>query len=673
MTDYGADFFGAKPAPAPSGPDYGQQFFEPATGTEQPIREFAAGNPNWTQRARAAMNLTDEGRVQSIRDMGYEARQTSGGLFYRKPGTNEWRPWDGPGWEGMADVADLAGVGVEAAPSVIGGALAGPVGAIGGAMVGNVGRQALSADEMGAFERVKEVGKAGLYAGAAEGVGAGVAGLIRGAGPQRQIGRVMDRRAMTPKGARGRQAEEFMQVGLTPAQRADDQGLRSLEAVVKNLPSTAGRADDLYQKQMTEGLRKLQREINKATGIPLTPGGMRFKYRGFGDHVGAVDDAFQKSVAQIRNSRRRAWDTNMQMAEDIVGKNERIFDVTPVVKEMRSIMAEGQAPGLGPINEPLYKQIKSIADELEKSGGQLSVSEMNRYLSRWGKIARSGGSLGQDIERAEARMVGGRVMGSLNKVLDEFLKANEETPLEGVVNHVRAARDAWKSHSEALGELESSVVGRMFGKDAAKSPEELARSIARMDQSHVRATVRLLENADPGIAQRVKGIMLEDAMIKAGAPKTEAMPTEIAYEFSPRKFVTAMRQSGAWEAMTPKERTDFGLMVSWFDRVARQGMDVGSRTAPMEMAKNVVSVMAMGIPSPGMIRDVAMSAIGAKKIASLMEDSVARRAAFTLAKEPSVGGKISERGLKAAAFLAERWGLSGGVEPASPTSTAPTQ
>lgn len=643
----------------------------PARGDEQPIKQFAEGNPNWTERALAAINLTPEGQMETARKMGYDVRSRAEGSFlYRRPGTKEWRPWDGSEFEGLPDVADVAGDVVEVGPSIIGGAMLGPLGAVGGAALGNIGRQAVGDDPLTTRGRVFELGKSAAMAAVAEGGGALLSGIMRGAGPQRQVKGVMDRRAASRVGQEGRVAERFMNVGMTPAQRADDPGLRSMEAVVKHLPSTATRAENLYQRQLKASVRRLQQEVDRAIGLPLTRQSSRIFYRKSSDHIHAVNEAFVKSQAEIRAARRHAWDQHMGQAQALVGE-ARVFDATPILDELGQIVKEGQAPGLEPINERLYSQVARIAEGLEATGGMLSLGELNAYLKRWGNIARGRGSLAADLAHGEQRHVGARVMGALDRVMQDFVAEAGNTPYAAAVPHLQNARATWSSHSGALDELSGSVVGQLFGRESMKSPEEIAKRLAGMDQTHTRETIRLLENADPNISLRVKGIMLDDALVKAGAPRSADMPSRIATDFSPKKFISAMRSSGVWSAMEPLERHQFGLIVTYFDRIAKQGLDVGSRTAPLDMAKQAMT-FSTGLPPLSAVRDVAIAALGAKKIATLMEDSVARGHAFTMAQEMSRSGKVTERALKSALFLAQRWGLSSTTSsvgtPATPMS-----
>lgn len=542
-------------------------------------------------------------------------------------------------------VADIAGnvAGVIAGPGQVMRAPKGVIGAIKqGAATGAI--YGFGQGEGGALER----GKSAIV-GAGIGTGTGAlfgtaAEAINKFRPKNVSANYVNKQyAQSPMAADSAQLSKELGQVYTPGQATGSRSLLTMEGLVRRHPASADKMAAFDQKQLDVSLKNLEANLNRLAANPSGPEATG----------GAVSKAFDKVVNNAVTLRRKtatadfgevdrlvasergriAEEASKKYAADLAAveaaksahasrvreaidkqrnaggsvvlptppnivipkpptQTNRLGIVAPekLSAEIDDIIETFSAPGGGDASQALALRAKRLKASLPKDGEKLTASQTQRLLQIYGQASAGTGAIFKDLDTAQQRLIAGRLQKALFDDVGAAAEGMDQA--SAIAKALTKARDNYRQNSQAINELEKSVLGRLFGAEYEKAPERIAQTIKNMKPSELRQSMDILNKADPVTSQSVKRYLVEDALATAGyAPRGPAPQAQVAGEdvFSPAKFLTAIRKSPVWASFDPIERKGMEQAVRDLERISfRAGTD-GSPTAPLNIALGILS------------------------------------------------------------------------------------
>lgn len=549
-------------------------------------------------------------------------------------------------------VADIAGniTGTIAGPGKI---LKGAKGAIGlikqGAAVGAI--YGLGQGEGGAGERLESAAE-GAALGAGTGAAFGAASKAYNKFRPANVGAnyVNKQFATSPMAADSTRLTKDLGQTYTPGQATGSKSLLTIEGLVRRHPASADMMAAFDAEQMDKSLNNLVTNLDRLHANPSGP-------EATGNLVSkSFDDVFSKAVNVRRTTasndfgkvdelanREKTRVGSKAMAEyeatvaRITGENEsslanskasvanqfakgkgapimspqvnlqkipappaepgRVGIVSPnnLRAEIDKVIEDFSAPGGGDPAASLVARATRLKASLPKNDGQLSASQTQRLLQIYGNASNGTGAIFKDLDTAQQRLIAKRLQNGLLADVDDAVAGGGHAG--EIVTALKTARDNYRSNSAAIGDLEKSVLGRLFGGDYEKSPERVAQAVKNMKPSELQQSMKILSQADPKTSQAVKRYLVEDALNTAGVNPTSGAPQpQIAGEtmFSAPKFLTAIRKSSVWNSFDAVERKNMETAVRDLERISYRAGTDGSPTAPLLFAWEVAKAMGGG-------------------------------------------------------------------------------
>lgn len=605
----------------------------------------------YLERAGASVKMTPQGETSYYEGLGYKvATDRNGKIFLLDKKTNEWFPADSPNLN-LHDIADTAGSAIQLGAEVVGARGGKAIGAATGGGLGNLARQAVSSvlpgeDQMTLGQRAGAVATDTALAGAGQ---AGVNTALKLADkvrPGNFAARYVDKQYQIPFAKESEAISAKTGQQYTPGQATGSKGLLTIEGLIRRHPLSADKMAEFDAKQLDNSLSNLNQTLDSMSAGSSVEGlGTR------------VSDAFDSVLNKATKIRRDTAKADFGEVDKLSGA-KGVVKPDNLLAEIDRLTEEFRVPGGGDASAALVGRLQSIKQELMKNAGVktresglldasgkpiisktetapkvLTANETQRLLQVYGDALRGTGAIFQDLGTAQQRMIAGKLRDAVMRDVDA---AASGTGAEAkVAGALKTARDNYRANSQAIDNLQSSVLGRMFGGTYDKAPERIAGALSNMKPTELRESFAILTKADPGAAQAVKRHLVEGALIKAGLPASANVPAAqvgSAQMFSPAKFLTAIRKSPIWDVADANERGDLTIAVRDLERLSNRAGTDGSPTAPLQFAWETVKAMGGGALSlsPTRMAKTAIAATLPSRAARLITDPAGRKALRTL-------------------------------------------
>lgn len=589
--------------------------------------ETSEGSP-FFERVGLSIKKTPQGKksyLEAKYGSGNVSTLPTGGFVVREPG-KDWRVVDEPGFT-VGDIADIAGPTIEAAPAVLAGISLTPLGpevsvpgVAGAAASGNILRQSLSgmlpgSDEMGIGQRVADVaisyglGAAGQYG--AEKIGRGIEAVR----PHNVIARTVQKSMLNPYARQGARLERSLGIRFSPGQKTGAKSQLTLEGLARRHPVSADKVQAFDEQQVNTAykfIRGLQSKASPKGGGPVTTGA-------------EVSKGFHMNLDSALSARSFQWAKDFKPVISAAG-DHKIMPLNSTRNAIRGIIDDFDVPGGGDATASLVTRLKGMLGELDKP---LSAKQTQRLLQIYGKAVRGQGQLFKDIDKGQQREVGRRVFSALQKDLDDFAEGGVQG--NKIVSALRTARANWKQNSQAIDDLENSVLGRLFGGKYDPAPEAIADKFLRMRGTEISEAARILDQSNPDAMNMIRSHMIEVALRKA-APAATA--EQVA--FSPAKFNSFLRSHSEQfmsAFLSGKKNAQLGQLKQAYEalnRLAYRAGTEGSPTAPLLLAWDMAK-SAFTFNPVGLARNTA-AIVAPRRIAELMSTESGRQALITITK-----------------------------------------
>lgn len=655
------------------------------------VVEISSGEAPFGVRAAASIPPTEEGRLNYLKSVygednvrvvrrspllqGSDEEQ----IFIRDPNVSDkFFPFDSSKITLADFTADLTGAAIATIPTLLVGATARNVAAAeaAGAAARQVVAEALPGETgMSLGERAADIAISAGIGGASQGVvnlGARVFDALR---PSNILARRVRKAEGTEFAREGRELSEETGIALTLGQETGDQAALMAEGLARRDLVSGEDIFEFEQRQLTAAANRLAGTLDQVS-----------PERGLLEIGESVSKAYNDAVENAFELRRRQADVDFRAVSEL-SRGRPVVPSRNLQSEIDTIIAELHVPGAGDATARVVNQARRLLSSLQESGEALTADQTNRLLQIYTSAQRGTGTLFRDMDKAQSRLVAGRLKDALIRDLDEAAEAGESE----VVQALKLARDRYRVNTEAINELGDSVLARAIG-SGTRAPEAIAEKFLRMRPSEIRASMRLLDQISPDAASAVRRSYLDAAIVNA----RDLVPTRTqarAVRFSAAKFLKAMPDADTLLAAgyTKAELAEIESTVKILERIAFKALE-GSPTAPIGLAwdslTGVFQVATVGgaaaattFAFTGSVGQAATAgaaaglvagaragfrAFAARKIARAISTPEGRQALRTLSET----GPMTRKGLQAMATISALTGTDLGFGFTQPSSEA---
>jgi hypothetical protein len=399
-----------------------------------------------------------------------------------------------------------------------------------------------------------------------------------------------------------------------------------------------------------------------------------------GRNFGArVERKFQQVMGDINSGtgllgkRKVQADADFKLAEAEGGK----IYLKNTLTKLNQLIQEFDVPGAGGTATQLVKELRDMHASLMTgstnaldaiaasnsrfssaqggTGGALTPMQLQKNLERWGEAAKGTNKLFTDaVDRASEKGPAKALFSALNRDLDEAIKEGGQGALA-----LRKARDNYAKMTRDITQVRETMLGKLFGGSETPTIEAIETKFMQMAPSEIKATMRVLNQADPRAEQALQSFWLrrqiESARIPGQAGSTEFVPAKLLDMISggrgPQKSVTNREVFDAvFTSKEMKEQVMLGLNA--VQRIMVNNTRTSGRT--VSRLRNLAHVLAtrdIGFASrlttellaPGMVTKYLMDPAGVKALSTLAQPYNDARAAAALMQL----GNIAMRGMEA--------------------------
>lgn len=589
---------------------------------------------DYYDRGGASIKMTPSGVVNYLSERygkGNVATDANGATYIRDPEKNEFYPLDSNAINMKDFTADMVGPGLEAGPvAASGGILA----AIGGGAIGSGIRQGLSYmmggdDELSLTDRAVSAGTNMALSGTGEALFRGGAAIRDAVRPGNVAARYTQRAMNTPEGQIGQRLERAG-VPLSVGEMTLDPNILQVEGMLRRNVGSMDSVRMLDQRQLNWATRELQGLMDRISANPQSI-----------EQVGdAVNTTFRRAVDQAVVLRRNQARSDFARVNSAAGQRAFIQPQN-TVGVLDELINRYSTPGGGDRTAALATRLQSVRASMAQPR---SAVEVQRLMEVYGDAAQGTGSVFRDIDRAQEQMIAGQVVRALDQ---DLATAASQPGVDAITaNELQIARQNYAQNSQPIDDLRRSVLGQFLGNRTGEiAPSEVFNRLKGMDAPSLARSFRLLQTADPEIAQTVKRGFLEDAFRAAYEPTDQALVRlglDAQQPFSAKRFAQTIKKSPAWELMQGQERQDAEVILTGLGRMA-QKMGEGSPTAPLLWAKSLVTNVAKTLTlDTSAAAELAVSVLAPRRAAQLLMTQDGRQALLTVASPNPVPRKAAQ-------------------------------
>lgn len=544
------------------------------------------------------------------------------------------------------------------------------------ALTKNIGTQIVStAAGAGAAGATRESG-GGPAAQLAAGLGAGVgipmaAQLAKGIIPN-MLARSIKKSEATPFAAEGERLAEQTGIDLSLGSRTGNKQMLALENVARQYPATSDRVQNIDVRTANQAIERVKYLADKISSNKLDPDELgrqiETTVKTAAQKIDKIRDDFATVdygiVRQIAGNRPVVKLNNfVDELKTIIGDYENVAgsDAQKIVAQARAAVnritgvIEQGAP-TRKIETPKGYGIKLYGTPTIKGTMDNTIDEAMKTRSFYGKAAKGGANVFEDVHPNTNRTLAARLFGAVNR---DFEQAGETVggPLKQALD---IANKNYRKNSQSIEFLEKSAIGKLVGDDlidaamsgattSTTAGEEIVKRIAGLHPSTRATSIEILNRWNPQLVKDLKANVLQDALDYGMAiPPSVKGASQVPLSFN--RFLSALGSTKvSFEknlksyGFTPKEINDIRDTAS---AVMRAGDKTGFNYSNTEVARQsleIAGALGHGVatgatwgPVAGMramttaVINIAGKRIGLNKVADAMESEAGRRALRTV-------------------------------------------
>lgn len=446
-------------------------------------------------------------------------------------------------------------------------------------------------------------------------------------------------------------------IPLTLAQTTGNRGQLIMEGVARRNPVTAQQFSEFENKtQLPAAVNRLKQIMSNLGPGPASPA--RFGVQ--------VNDAFDDVVNKAVTSRRAQATADFGAVKELSG-GKPIIPTKNLAAEIKAIVDDFDAPLGGDASAELAEKAKALLRQITQQGEErysgfsfdkpitrepgvtslknLTATEAERLLEIYGKASAGKGAIFKDLDTAQQRSIGGRLVRALLSDLDEAAK----NPDAGkAAEALLTARQNYATGSKRITEVEESVIGRFLGGRFDKDPYKIADFVMKQSPTELAQTFSVLNKSNPDLIIGARKLVLQNALESAEPAASQQVAG--GAKFSPSKFVSALPDERKMAILfgSSNEAANIRQTVSVLERIKDRAGTDGSPTAPLMMAFDLAK--GLFTLNPRAVVGVATGVLTPKAIAAAALTPKGRAAIMTLSKTDIP----KQEAARAAAYLLEQ-------------------
>lgn len=540
----------------------------------------------------------------------------------------------------------------------------------------NMGSQiAASGASGGAAGATRESG-GGPLAQLAAGLGAGVGVPVgiqaaRGVIPN-MIAKSVSKSDSTPFAAEGERVARETGIDISLGARTGNKQVLALENAARQYGPTADRVQNIDVRTANQAIERVKYLADKISSNKTNP-----------DELGKQIESTVKAAAQkIDTLRSNVANIEYGVVREIAG-NKPVVKLNNFVDELRSIVGDFEnvagsdaqkivAQARAAINRvtgvmeqgvperviqtPRGNGIKLFGTPTIKGTLDNTIDEAMKTRSFYGKAAKGGANVFEDVHPNTNRTLAARLFGAINR---DFEQTSETIggPLKAALDK---ANKSYKNYSQSLEYLEKSAIGKLVGDDLVDSAmsgsaisttagEEIVKRIAGLHPSTRATSIEILNRWNPALVKDLKASVLQDALdFGMSIPPSAKGASQVPLSFN--RFLSAL---GSTKVSFEKNLKSYGFTSREIDdirdtavAIMRAGDKTGFNYSNTEVAKQTLEIagtlghsVATGAtwgPMAGLRAmgtgaiNIAGKRMGLNKIADAMESEAGRKALRTI-------------------------------------------
>lgn len=535
------------------------------------------------------------------------------------------------------------------------------------ALAVNLGTQAgASVAGSGAAGVTREMGGgpgSQLAAGLLGGVALPMAGQAATRAVPNMIAKSVAKSEATPFAKEGERLANETGIDLTLGQRSGNKLALNMENAARQYPPLADRVQDIDVKIANQAIQRVEKIADTISKTKTAPAELGTQ----------MEDTVKTAALKLDTMRDSMAGRDYGKVRELAG-DKPVIKLSRFVDELRSIVDEYKnVPGSDA--QKAATQAQAAIDRITgtttpaQSGGKVistegaplmpgsaaktgtidnTISEAMRARRFYGKAARGGANVFEDIAPDMNRTLAARLFGAINKDFDE-----SATNAGGALRQaLDTANGNYKKVSQSLEYLEKSAIGKMVGEDlvdaalsgtkiSSTAGEAIVNKLMSSHPSTRKTAIDILEKHNPQLAKDTRAFVLRDALDKAmSLPPSVKGASQIP--LSTNRFISALQGD---KVSFSKQLESYGFggdeikdIMSTVQAMARAGDRTGFNSSGTNVQGQAMEIAgAMGAAATGNIKGAASKAlsiggkyIGLSKFADAMESAKGRAAIRTL-------------------------------------------
>lgn len=521
----------------------------------------------------------------------------------------------------------------------------------------NIGTQTTAAAAAaGASGTTREMG-GGWFAQLMAGLGAGV-GVPMAYGAAKQvlpntagkfIEKSLDKSAKTDFAKEGERLAEATGIDLTPGARTGNKQVLALENASRQYGPTADRVQNLDVKLANQAIARVTKLADNISTNNVDEATLGTQ----------IETTIKNAATRLDAVRGKMADRDYGRVRAIAG-DQPVIGLTNLKDELKKIISQYEN-GLGSDAKKITAQAKAKLAQITPELGDgfapplSKIDDAMKNRSDFGKAARGGSNVFDDINPNANRDIAARLFGAINRDFEQTasnVTGNLKTALD-------KANKNYGNFSKSIEFLEKSTLGKLVGDDLADAAlsgktlsttagEDVIKKITNMRPSTRQASMDILNRWNPQLVKELKSNVLRDALAEGMAmPPSAKGASEIPLSFN--RFVSALgSQKVGFEAnlksygfskaeiadikdtavamMRAGDKTGFNFSNT---NVQKEAMDAAGAIATGGVGVATGSPMIMGLAAKKAIT-IAGKKIGLEKIVTAMENPEGRMALRTV-------------------------------------------
>jgi hypothetical protein len=283
---------------------------------------------------------------------------------------------------------------------------------------------------------------------------------------------------------------------------------------------------------------------------------------GHADRIAKLLDKFDVSVAKMKATTNREWDSARKLAIE-TGGNAKIMTPNSTVDRLRGVVEDLATSHNIDITEHISKEYSSVLREMMQSRAQggATAPQLDRWwkvFNRW-KDSDAGiidpGSPFSKTATDQQKKLAGTLVSSLKDDIDAAQRMAPGTVADDTLSILKAGREAYSNGRRAI-QTYTEQLRSAFG-TKAMAPDEFANKLAKADPAVIRRATESLRRLDGGqeIIDDMLGLGFEASVLKGTQRIGPMMAGDLNVADFANAFAANTRRSALSGLLTPEQET----------------------------------------------------------------------------------------------------------------------